>query len=97
MITGRVRVTREVQPRDGDALAEVRGGEEAVHDEFVGAWGFVGEEGIRLGESRRQAAERECDPAEQHFARGFGLELEFLGLELCGQEGVDGVGGRRNE
>ena len=91
VVTRAVRVPREVEPRHREPLTEMRRRQQTVHDVFVGARRFVGEEGIHLGEGRRQAGERERDAAEEDLARGFGLEGELLFFQSRGEEGIDGT------
>jgi hypothetical protein len=90
LVTVRVGVPGEVEPRPRPPLAVMRRGEQAIDDALVGVRGGVGEEGVALLERRGKADEVERDAAEQRFPRGFGRWRQPLGLEPGEHEAVDG-------
>ncbi len=86
-----IGVTGGVEPTEGHALAIARRGEKAVHNFFVGAIGFVVQEGVDFGGSGREAGEIERDAADEGFAIGFGRGAQILFFEAGEHEGIDGI------
>ncbi len=71
----------------------MRGGHEAVDEEFDGVWRGIGGEGIDFGGGRGEAGEVEGESAEEGGAIGFVGGLEALFFEFGEDEAVDGVFG----
>ena len=105
-----IGVTRQVEPADGQMLAETRRREQRVHPAFEGVGRVVGEEGVDLLGRRRQSRQGEGGAAEELGAlRGRGRP-ESGGFDAGEDEAVQrvlrpgrvldrrhGVGARRSE
>ena len=63
---------RDVEPEPREPLAELRGGEEAVHQDFIGVGGLVIDECVDLLGAGRQAVEVEGEAADQRPTVGLG-------------------------
>lgn len=96
MVAAGIAVAGEVEPWDGHAFAEVRGGEEAVDGcgEGGGAvLGGIGDEGVDFCDAGGETGEVERDAAEETCGVFFRGVLETGGGETGADKGVDGCGG----
>ncbi len=88
-----IGVAGEVEPVDGHAFAEARGGEEGVDEAFVGVGPAVGEEvvhGLRRGE---QAGEVQREAADERAPVGFGRGFEAFAFERGEDKVIDRIRG----
>ena len=92
-----VCVTCVVEPRPGPADAELRGGEEAVHELFncrlpiADCRLVIPDEGVHLLRSRWEPDEVEREATDEDFRRRFGGWLETFLLEAGEDESVKGI------
>ena len=93
LIAEGVGVPRHVEPVDGHPLAEPGRGQQPVDQPLVGVRSAVGQEGVDLGEGRRQTGEVERHPADQPLLARLGRGREPLGLEPGQDEPVDRIPG----
>ena len=88
-----VGVAGAVEPVHRHALAVVRRREQPIDELLVGVGRRVGEEGVDLGERRRQAGQVEGHPADQRGAVGLGRRAAVLRLRAGpGRSGRSGSG-----
>ncbi len=85
----RVGIAGGIEPVERHPLAEVRAGEQAVDELFVGIGRFVGDERFDLFGGGRQAGEVERKAADERAAIGFRRRLQFLGVEAREDEVID--------
>ena len=77
----------------GPAFAVVRAGEEMVDDFGEGVGGLIFFKGLDCGEGGREAGEIEVGAADEIAFGGRLVGREFFGIELGGDEVVEGRGG----
>ena len=87
-----VGVAGGVEPIEGEALAEVRAGEQAVDESLGRARVAVSGEGLDLGGCGRKPGEVERQPADECTTVGLGRGTQALGREPGVDECIDGMG-----
>ena len=85
----RLGVASDVEPMAAPTLAEMRRGEQSIHQPRVSVGRLVVDELIDLLRCRRQAGEVEIDAANQRSAVGVGRGLEILRLNRRQDEAVN--------
>ena len=83
-----------VEPVEGQPLAEVGRGQQAIDERLVGVGRRVGQERVDLGRGRGQAGQVERQAADQGGAVGLGGGPQALGLEPGEDEVVDRARGQ---
>ncbi len=75
-------IARDIHPGGGHALPVTRRGQQAIDQPLVGVRALVGDEGVDLGEGRRQAGQVERHPVDQGLAVGLRRGPQPLLLQL---------------
>ena len=86
-----VGVADKVEPEDRHPLAKMRRGEEAIHGLFISVGGPIADEGGDLVGRRRQARQREVQPAQQCGRARIAGRSEPVRLVLGGEKSIDRV------
>ena len=82
-------VANQVQPVTAPTLAVAWVREKLFNETLIRAVGFVGEEGVEVGEGRRDADEIEIEASSEGAARGFGGGAQAGAVEPGEDEAVD--------
>ena len=91
LVAVRVGIANDVEPVLGHPLAVAWRGEEPIDDALVGAGSLVGQEGVDLFGSRREAGQIERHAPQPLAAIGFGRRKKPLDFEPGADEAVDVV------
>ena len=91
VVADRIREPRQIEPRDGHALAVVGRVEQAVDQMFIGLGVVVLLEGADLIGRGRDADQVERQPTDQRASGGFGRRFDPLRIERGEDESVDRI------
>ena len=89
LVSIRVRVAGNIQPFTRHALSVGSGTKKPADNFLIRCWGLIREEGIELGQSRRESCDVECYPAQPASPGGFWIGLETRPLKFICDKSVD--------